>query len=101
MASGSYRPATIAVLDVGKTNVKLLAITPDGAILSSRQAPNAVLSGEPYPHCDTEHLWRWIMAALADLGERFSTLVIVPSWCCRSATTRPIRLRTCVTSPRR
>jgi len=73
------RPAAIAVLDVGKTNVKLLAIMPEGAILSSRQAPNAVRSGEPYPHCDTEHLWRWMTAALADLGERFAIRAIVPT----------------------
>jgi sugar (pentulose or hexulose) kinase len=79
MAPASSRPAAIAVLDVGKTNVKLLAITPDGAILSSRQAPNAVRGGEPYPHCDTRHLWRWLTAALADLGERFAILAIVPT----------------------
>ena len=79
MASASSRPAAIAVLDVGRTNVKLLAITPDGAILSSRQAPNAVHTGAPYPHCDTEHLWRWMTAALADLGERFAILAIVPT----------------------
>ena len=101
MASASFRPAAIAVLDVGKTNVKMLAITPGGAILASRQAPNAVHSGAPYPHCDTEHLRRWLTAALADLGERFAIRAIVPSWCWRSATTRPIRLRTRVTSPRR
>jgi sugar (pentulose or hexulose) kinase len=79
MASASSRPVAIAVLVVGKTNVELLAITPDGAILASRQAPNAVHSGEPYPHCDTEHLWRWMAAALADLGERFAILAIVPT----------------------
>jgi sugar (pentulose or hexulose) kinase len=79
MASASSRPAAIAVLDVGKTNVKLLAITPEGEILSSRLAPNAVRAGEPYLSCDTEHLWRWMMAALADLGERFTIEAIVPT----------------------
>jgi L-fuculokinase len=79
MVSGVSRPAAIAVLDVGKTNVKLLAVTPAGEILSSRQAPNAVRAGEPYPSCDTDHLWRWMMAALADLGERFSIAAIVPT----------------------
>ncbi len=79
MVRASSRPAAVAVLDVGKTNVKLLAIAPHGAILSSRQAPNAVRSGEPYPSCDTEHLWRWLMAALADLGERFAITAIVPT----------------------
>jgi L-fuculokinase len=79
MALASSRPAAIAVLDVGKTNVKLLAIAPDGRILSSRLAPNAVRTGDPYPHCDTDHLWRWMMAALADLGERFTIEAIVPT----------------------
>jgi hypothetical protein len=32
LAFASSRPAAIAVLDVGKTNVKLLAIPPDGSI---------------------------------------------------------------------
>jgi sugar (pentulose or hexulose) kinase len=79
MVTDLSRPTAIAVLDVGKTNVKLLAITPSGAILSSRQAPNAVRRGEPYPSCDTDHLWRWMMAALADLGERFTISAIVPT----------------------
>jgi sugar (pentulose or hexulose) kinase len=79
MVSGVSRPAATAVLDVGKTNVKLLAIAPSGEILSSRQAPNAVRAGEPYPSCDTDHLWRWLMAALADLGERFAIRAIVPT----------------------
>ncbi|MGH6920973.1 MAG: FGGY family carbohydrate kinase, partial [Geminicoccaceae bacterium] len=79
MARGSSKPEATAVLDVGKTNVKLLAVAPDGKILSSRSAPNAVRRGEPYPHCDTEHIWRWMMAALADLGEAFAIEAIVPT----------------------
>jgi L-fuculokinase len=79
MASPSSRPAAVAVLEVDRVDVKLLAIAPTGEILSSRQAPNSVRSGEPYPHCDTEHLWRWMMAALADLGERFAITAIVPT----------------------
>jgi L-fuculokinase len=69
----------VAVLEIGRTEVKLLAIGSDGTIRSSRQAPNALRTGEPYPHCDTEHLWRWLMAALADLGERFLIEAIVPT----------------------
>ncbi len=79
MSPASSRPAVVAVLDLGRTDVKLLAIGPDGAIRSSRQAPNARRTGKPYPHCDTEHLWRWLMAALADLGERFRIEAIVPT----------------------
>ncbi len=79
MAPASSRPPAVAVLEVGRTDVKLLAIGPDGTIRSSRQAPNALRTGEPYPNCDTEHLWRWLMAALADLGERFLIEAIVPT----------------------
>ena len=79
MTRTSSRPEVVAVLDVGKTNVKLVAVAPDGRLLSSRSAPNEVRTGEPYPSCDTEHIWRWMMAALADLGERFTIAAIVPT----------------------
>jgi sugar (pentulose or hexulose) kinase len=79
MTRRSSRPEVVAVLDVGKTNVKLVAVAPDGRLLSSRSAPNEVRTGEPYPSCDTEHIWRWMMAALADLGERFTIAAIVPT----------------------
>ena len=79
MAPASSRPSAVAVLEVGRTDVKLVAVGPDGTIRSSRQAPNALRTGEPYPHCDTEHLWRWLMAALADLGERFLIEAILPT----------------------
>jgi sugar (pentulose or hexulose) kinase len=73
------RAEAVAVLDVGKSDVKLLAISPQGRALSVRSAPNEVRRGEPYPSCDTEHIWRWMMAALADLGERFAIQAIVPT----------------------
>jgi sugar (pentulose or hexulose) kinase len=79
MMRSPSRPDAIAVLDVGKTDVRLLAIAPHGPLLSARSAPNEVRTGEPYPSCDTEHIWRWMMAALADLGERFSIRAIVPT----------------------
>jgi sugar (pentulose or hexulose) kinase len=76
MATG---PEAIAVLDVGRTNVELVAVTPGGRILTSRQAPNVVLADGPYPHPDVEHIERWLMAALADFGERYRVLAIVPT----------------------
>jgi sugar (pentulose or hexulose) kinase len=69
----------VAVLEVGRREVKLLAITPRGRLLSLRSAPNEVRTGDPYPSCDTEHIWRWMMAALADFGERFVIQAIVPT----------------------
>jgi sugar (pentulose or hexulose) kinase len=73
------RPPAVAVLEVGRREVKLLAIEPEGVVLSLRSAPNEVRAGPPYPSCDTEHIWRWLMAALADLGERFTIRAIVPT----------------------
>ena len=67
------------MLDVGKTDVKLVAISPQGRHLSVRSAPNEVRRGDLYRSCDTEHIWRWMMAALADLGERFAIQAIVPT----------------------
>src|SRR6516165_6251254 len=46
---------TVAVLDIGKTNVKL-AVFDQGRLLWEKSAPNRVLSGPPYPHEDVA--WR-------------------------------------------
>jgi sugar (pentulose or hexulose) kinase len=73
------RPQAVAVLDVGRKEVKLLASAPHGRILSVRSAPNEKRRGDPYPSCATEHIWRWMMAALSDLGERFAIQAIVPT----------------------
>ncbi|HLT02331.1 MAG TPA: FGGY family carbohydrate kinase [Geminicoccaceae bacterium] len=67
------------MLDVGRPEVRLLAIAPHGRLLSVRSAPNEVRRGDPYPSCDTEHIWRWMSAALADFGERFAIRAIVPT----------------------
>src|SRR5262245_61704016 len=79
MTRTSSRPDVVAVLDVGRAEVRLAAVAPDGRLISSRSAPNEMRTGDPDPGCDTEHIWRWMMAALADLGERFTILAIVPT----------------------
>ncbi len=56
----------IAVIDVGKTNVKLalvdLAARTENAVLTM---PNRVLSGSPYPHFDTDGIWAFLKSAMA------------------------------------
>lgn len=54
-----------AVLDVGKTNVKVLVFD-GGAIVFRRSAPNPVRPGPPYPHVDTGAIWRFMLAGLRD-----------------------------------
>jgi sugar (pentulose or hexulose) kinase len=72
----------VLVLDVGKTHVKLLAVRPEGGdVLALRQAASPVATDGPYPHCDVETIWRWLLAALGELGRAFEPVAIVPTTC--------------------
>lgn len=57
----------IAVLDVGKSNVKLSAVDPDGHVLETLSTPNPVLPGPPWRHHDLKFLNDWVLTGLADL----------------------------------
>ncbi|GHA62202.1 carbohydrate kinase [Amylibacter ulvae] len=60
-------PQHIAVIDIGKTNIKLalvdLASLSEIAVLTR---PNTVLSGPPWPHFDTSGHWKFLQTALAE-----------------------------------
>ena len=64
------QPATVAVLDVGKTNVKLNAVTASGAILETLSVPNPVLEDGPWRHHDLDALGDWVFDNLAGLTKR-------------------------------
>src|SRR3546814_2495241 len=68
----------IAVLDLGKTNLKLVVVDPEGRTVDSRMAPNRPLPGPPYPHVDVDHVWRWLLDALASAVRRHLIRAIVP-----------------------
>lgn len=68
----------IAVLDVGKTNVKLSATTSDGTVLETLNTPNRVHPGPPYRHHDLAALEAWLLGALAGLARRHAIAAIVP-----------------------
>ena len=60
----------IAVIDIGKTNAKVLTVdleTGKETILASRR--NEVRPGPPYPHFDTEALFDFILRSLRLAGE--------------------------------
>jgi sugar (pentulose or hexulose) kinase len=62
---------SVAVLDVGKTNVKVVLFDDEGAILAERSRPNAALPPDaqwPYPRLDVEMIWRFLLASLAELN---------------------------------
>ena len=54
--------ARIAVIDIGKTNAKVLVADPARGIEDIvARAPNRVLRTDPSPHHDTEGLWRILL----------------------------------------
>lgn len=61
----------IAVLDIGKTNAKVLKIDlATGAEVEALKRPNAVRAAPPYPHYDAEGLWSFLLDSLRTLGAR-------------------------------
>jgi len=55
----------IAVIDIGKTNVKLVLIDRNtGGELAALSRPNTVLTGPPYPHYATDDIWAFILDGL-------------------------------------
>ena len=61
-------PRLVAVIDIGKTNAKLVLIdTVNAAQVASRSMPNSVVRDGPYPHADLERLWSFILASLQAL----------------------------------
>ncbi len=60
--------AVVAVLDIGKSNVKLSACTADGEVIRTLSAPNPVLDGVPWRFHDLESVWQWLMSGLAILA---------------------------------
>ena len=56
----------IAVIDIGKTNVKLALVDrAEMTELAVLTRPNLVLTGPPYRHFDTEGHWDFVLAGLA------------------------------------
>lgn len=69
------RREAVAVIDVGKSRVKVVAIDRDGAVLASTSAPSHAAAGA----LDAEAAWRWALAALARLADNFALTAIVPT----------------------
>lgn len=58
----------VAVLDIGKTNVKVALVDlPARAEVAVRTMPNRVVAGGPWPHFDVEGIWDFVMEALAQM----------------------------------
>ena len=65
----SEQAVFIAVIDIGKTNAKVLLIDlSTGSEVMVRKTANIALAGPPFPHFDEPALWDFILASLRDIG---------------------------------
>lgn len=63
----STTPRFIAVLDVGKTNIKLVVHDLEsGEDVFVRTRPNTLADAPPYPHYDTEAMWSFFLGTLKE-----------------------------------
>jgi sugar (pentulose or hexulose) kinase len=61
-------PRHVAVIDIGKTNAKVVLIeSANGRSIASRAMANTVRRDGPYPHMDVDALWAFICDALRQL----------------------------------
>lgn len=59
----------VAVVDIGKTNAKVVVYDLDHQCeLAALTMPNRVSMDGPYPHFDTDALWDFVLASLAELS---------------------------------
>ena len=71
--------AATAVLDIGKTNLKVVLFDRCGTVLWEKSAPNTPLPGPPYLHADVESIWRFVLSALGQAGRLHPIDTIVPT----------------------
>ena len=58
--------AATAVLDIGKTNVKVVLFDVAGSVLWERSQTNSPLPGPPYQHPDVDGIWRFVLKSLRE-----------------------------------
>lgn len=68
-----------AVLDIGKTNVKVATFGGDGVLVWERAVANRMVAGPPYAHADVEQIWEFLLGALAEANRVSPIAAIVPT----------------------
>ncbi len=71
--------ATVAVLDVGKSNVKLSAVTAEGHVVETLSLPNTVLPGPPWRHHDLVTQNDFVLEGLSALSRHHPLMHFVAS----------------------
>ncbi|MEO0550803.1 MAG: FGGY family carbohydrate kinase [Pseudomonadota bacterium] len=62
----------VAVLDIGKTNVKLHVLNADLNSVGVESIPNTVLLEDPYPQYSVDKIWDWLVRMLREFAANFS-----------------------------
>lgn len=70
-------PLRIAVLDIGKSNLKLLVASDDGWPIETMLVPNAATSSGPYLAYDLAALEAWFLDALAGVARRHAIGAVI------------------------
>ncbi len=70
-------PGHVAVLDHGKTSVKLLLVDADGAVVDRLAMPNRPLAGPPWLHVDVAGIEGWLLAGLGAFAQRARVEAVV------------------------
>ncbi|MDR3372735.1 MAG: FGGY family carbohydrate kinase [Ancalomicrobiaceae bacterium] len=69
----------VAVIDIGKTNVKVAAFDEGGRLLADMSQPNESCGGPPFRHVATMAIWRFVLESLTSLGRAHAIDCIVPT----------------------
>lgn len=70
---------SVAVLDIGKTNVKFVVFDEGGHTLFERQTSNDVIDVPPYPHFDVDRIWSFLGVSLREATQKFEIETLVPT----------------------
>lgn len=79
-------PSRIAVLDIGKSNLKLLVASDDGWPIETLSVANSATTSDRYLAYDLAALEAWFLDALADMARRMAAARCSPTAnrrCCR------------------
>lgn len=68
----------LAVVDIGKTNIKLIVVGSTGESVEQLSVANEVIRSGLYPHFDVEAIFEWILAGLSEFAKRYTISAIVP-----------------------
>jgi len=87
--------SNVAVLDIGKTNVKLSAATRDGALLETVSTANVTRDGPPYRHPDLAGIEDWLFRELPPWPGAIPSALSSPAGTARRACSSARAVRSC------